>query len=229
MTQRTGAGASVRRPPAVRRRHTTARGDAGLADEELVDRARGGDEAATTQLLLRYRAFARARARNYFLVGGDQDDLAQEAMIGLFKAIRDFSPGSGTPFRAFAELCITRQVLSAIRGATRHKHVPLNTSISLDLPADAGPVVPAVPPGPAAVAADPLAADPLAVVVAADELRRLRARLDASLSGLEAQVVDLYAEGRTYEEIADRLGRHVKAVDNALQRAKRKLTDRMAA
>jgi len=224
MTQRTGASANGRRPPAVRRRRAAARCDAGLTDEELVDRARGGDEAATTQLLLRYRAFARSRVRNYFLVGGDHDDLVQEAMIGLIKAVRDFSPDSGTPFRAFADLCITRQVLSAIRGATRHKHVPLNTSISLDVPADVGSGVPALPPGPAAVAADPLA-----VVVAADDLRRLRARLDAALSGLEVQVVGLYAEGRTYEEIADRLGRHVKAVDNALQRAKRKLADRTAA
>ncbi|MFA9432591.1 RNA polymerase sporulation sigma factor SigH [Egicoccus sp. AB-alg2] len=224
MTQRTGLATSARRAPAVRRRRRSGARHHALTDEALVDRARGGDETATTELLLRYRPLAQARARNYFLVGGDQDDLAQEAMLGLFKAVRDFSPRSGASFRSFAELCITRQVLTAVRGATRHKHRPLNTSVSLDRPHDSRPDVTI---GEVLPATD--APDPLAVVVADDDLGRLRAALDASLSGLEAQVLGLYVEGRTYEEIADRLGRHVKAVDNALQRVKRKLEDRPAA
>lgn len=223
MTQRAGLTTSPRRAHPLRRRHTATR-HTGLADEVLVDRARGGDDRATTELLVRYRGFARARARNYYLAGGDRDDLLQEAMIGLYEAVRDYAADSGTSFRTFAELCITRQVLSAVRGATRLKHAPLNRSVSLDRPHDADP---------GHTVADTLAADdqhdPLAVLVATDDLQRLRTSFTGVLSGLEADVLDLYLEGRTYDEIAQVLGRHVKAVDNALQRVKRKLEDRLAA
>ncbi|HSK24723.1 MAG TPA: RNA polymerase sporulation sigma factor SigH [Egicoccus sp.] len=223
MTQRAGLSSVPRRGHPLRRRHAATR-HTGLADEALVDRARGGDELAANELLLRYRGFARARVRNYFLVGGDREDVVQEAMIGLFKAIRDYDPGSGTSFRSFAELCITRQVLSAIRSATRHKHGPLNSSISLDRPHSAG--------SPRTVAEILPAGDehdPLTVLVAADDRQRLRAALDDVLSGLESEVLALYLDGCSYEEIAAQVGRHAKAVDNALQRVKRKLEDRVAA
>ncbi|MEX2503538.1 MAG: RNA polymerase sporulation sigma factor SigH [Egicoccus sp.] len=223
MTQRAGLSSVPRRSHPLRRRHAAWR-PTGLADEALVDRVRGGDEQAANELLLRYRGFARARVRNYFLVGGDREDVVQEAMIGLFKAIRDFEPGSGTSFRSFAELCITRQVLSAIRSATRHKHGPLNSSVSLDRPHRAG--------SPRTVAEILPAGDehdPLTRLVAADDHERLRAVLADVLSGLESEVLRLYLDGCTYEEIAAQVGRHAKAVDNALQRIKRKLEDRAAA
>ncbi|MFA9444188.1 RNA polymerase sporulation sigma factor SigH [Egicoccus sp. AB-alg6-2] len=226
MTQRTGLTSGQRRTSApLRRRHHASR-HTGLSDESLVDRARGGDERATTELLARYRGFARARARNYYLVGGDREDLAQEAMIGLFKAVRDFAPSGGCSFRSFAELCITRQVLSAVRSATRQKHAPLNGSVSLDGPPGDGDRV-------AGSLAETLTAgdheDPLALLVGADEVHRLRTGLARVLSGFEAEVLELYLDGRSYDEIASRLGRHTKAVDNALQRIKRKLEDRVAA
>lgn len=223
MTQRASLTSVKGRGHPLRRRHGASR-STGLADEVLVDRVRGGDQRAAEELLQRYRGFARARVRNYFLVGGDRDDVAQEAMIGLFKAIRDFEPGAGASFRSFAELCITRQVLSAIRGATRQKHGPLNTAVSLDRPCT---------PGSARTVAEVLPADdgedPLRLLVAIDDQRRLRAALADVLSGLEAEVLTLYLDGCSYDEIATRVGRHAKAVDNALQRVKRKLEDRVAA
>ncbi len=188
-------------------------------DEELVALVGRGDDRAMHELLERYRGFARAKARSYFLVGGDRDDTAQEGMIGLYKAVRDYVPGHGASFRSFAELCITRQILTAIKTATRHKHAPLNTYVSFDRP-HAGD-------GDDRTLGDTVAAepdtDPLEQLVASDELRRLQAAFDEVLSGLETEVLALYVEGRTYQEIADRLGRRVKSIDNALQRIKRKL------
>jgi RNA polymerase sporulation-specific sigma factor len=191
-------------------------------DASLVARVRAGDARAMDRLLERYRGFARAKARTYFLVGGDREDTIQEGMIGLYKAVRDYEPGHGASFRSFAELCITRQILTAVKAATRHKHVPLNTYVSFDRPVDGEPD---------RTVADTLVVDddedPLDQLIASDEMRRLHAAFDEVLSGLETEVLTLYVEGRTYAEIADLLGRRTKSIDNALQRIKRKLEPKL--
>lgn len=189
-----------------------------LSDEELVEETRNGRSEALDELLQRYRRFARIKARSYFLIGGDRDDVVQEGMIGLYKAVRDYETGHGASFRSFAELCITRQILTAIKTATRQKHTPLNSYVSFDLPQhDEG----------SRTVADTIedadTADPLTQLVQTDEVARLRALFDEVLSDLESNVLQLYVEGRSYQEIADQLGRHVKSIDNALQRIKRKL------
>jgi RNA polymerase sporulation-specific sigma factor len=188
------------------------------SDEQLIERVRAGDERAIKILLVRYRHYARAKARIYFLAGADRDDIVQEGMIGLFKAIRDFEVAKNTAFRAFAELCITRQIITAIKSATRQKHIPLNSYVSLtkvtteegdrpigeSLPARSG-------------------SDPAELLISAEEVAALRASIEEVLSELETEVLTLYMEGRSYQQIADSLGRHVKSIDNALQRIKRKL------
>jgi RNA polymerase sporulation-specific sigma factor len=190
-----------------------------VADEELLDRARSGDDRAIDALLVRYRHYARAKARTYFLAGADREDIVQEGMIGLYKAIRDFQPDKRTAFRSFAELCITRQIISAVKSATRHKHMPLNSYVSLNQPVggqdDAPPLEQAL--------SDTAPSDPADLVISAEEISGLRASLVELLSGLEAEVLRLYMDGKSYQEIASILGRHVKSIDNALQRIKRKL------
>jgi RNA polymerase sporulation-specific sigma factor len=190
----------------------------GESDEELVARSREGDDRALVELLERYRGFARAKARSYFLVGGDRDDIVQEGMIGLYKAVRDYAEGHGASFRSFAELCITRQILTAIKTATRQKHTPLNSYVSFDRPHEDDPDRTV-----GETLAVELAADPLEMLVEDDDLRTLQHAFDEVLSGLETEVLQLYVEGRSYQEIAERLGRRVKSIDNALQRIKRKL------
>jgi RNA polymerase sporulation-specific sigma factor len=194
------------------------RAPAGATDEELVARSRAGDDRALVELLERYRGFARSKARSYFLVGGDREDIVQEGMIGLYKAVRDYAEGHGASFRSFAELCITRQILTAIKTATRQKHTPLNSYVSFDRPHEDDPD---------RTIGDSLAveaaADPLEMLVEDDDLRQLQHTFDEVLSGLETEVLQLYVEGRSYQEIAQRLGRRVKSIDNALQRIKRKL------
>jgi RNA polymerase sporulation-specific sigma factor len=191
-----------------------------LEDTELVEQARYGEERAIEVLLARYRNFARSKARSYFLAGSEREDVVQEGMIGLFKAIRDFDLQQKTPFRAFAELCISRQILTAIKTANRHKHHPLNSSVSLDAPAyedsDASSV------------ADHLmspsrTSDPAELVISAEEIEALRTSMNRNLTELEGEVLTLYMDGKSYEEIAGTLGNHVKSIDNALQRIKRKL------
>ncbi|MBW3621490.1 MAG: RNA polymerase sporulation sigma factor SigH, partial [Actinobacteria bacterium] len=175
---------------------------ADLGDEDLVARVRNGDERALAELLDRYRRFARAKARSYFLVGGDREDIIQEGMIGLYKAIRDYAAEHGASFRSFAELCITRQILTAIKTATRQKHTPLNSYVSFDRPQGDDPD---------RTLGDTIACedetDPLDQLVASDALRELRDTFDEVLSDLEADVLMLYVEGRSYQEIAERLGR----------------------
>jgi RNA polymerase sporulation-specific sigma factor len=191
-----------------------------LEDTELVEQARYGEERAIEVLLARYRNFARSKARSYFLAGSEREDVVQEGMIGLFKAIRDFDLQQKIPFRAFAELCISRQILTAIKTANRHKHHPLNSSVSLDAPAyednDASSV------------ADHLmsprrTSDPAELVISAEEIEALRTSMNRNLTELEGEVLTLYMDGKSYEEIAGTLGNHVKSIDNALQRIKRKL------
>ena len=191
----------------------------GCAETELLLRARAGDEDAVTQLLDRYRELARNKTRSYFLLGADRDDVVQEGMIGLYKAIRDYDESRGVPFRSFAEVCVTRQVLTAVRSGTRLKHAPLNSSVSLDQPVEAG--YQGVSLGDLLPAAQ--SADPAATVVSADEMRALQRHFDEVLSDLEQQVLRHHMDGRSYDEIAAVLQRHVKAVDNALQRIKRKI------
>ncbi len=191
-----------------------------LADDELVARFHEGDNEALDALLNRYRRFTRAKARGYFLIGADSDDIEQEGMIGLFKAVRDFRPDRQASFRAFAELCITRQIITAIKTATRQKHQPLNSYLSLSgqRPGDDSN---------AGTVEEVLEAkgiiDPVDMIVSMEDLRSMRRMMSEMLSKLEVEVLRLYVEGKSYQEIAGILDRHVKSIDNALQRIKRKL------
>jgi RNA polymerase sporulation-specific sigma factor len=192
----------------------------GLEDLDLVKRVRDGDERCLEALLSRYRNFARSKARSYFLAGSDKEDVVQEGMIGLFKAIRDFDLSQDTPFRAFAELCISRQILTAIKTANRQKHQPLNSSVSLDAPAYGDEK------GESSVGDNLVAttlSDPAELVISAQEIEAIRDSMRDSLTDLEGDVLRLYMDGKSYEEIAGALGNHVKSIDNALQRIKRKL------
>jgi RNA polymerase sporulation-specific sigma factor len=198
----------------------------GKTDDDLVMEARAGSDAALCELLNKYRAFARVKARSYFLVGADREDIVQEGMIGLYKAIRDFNPELQTSFRAFAELCVTRQIITAIKTATRQKHGPLNNYVSFERPVGGdddgdrvlGDVLPTV-----------AITDPADLVISAERIRALQAHFDEVLSDLETEVLRLYVEGKSYQEIAERLQRHVKSIDNALQRIKRKLEGHLQA
>jgi RNA polymerase sporulation-specific sigma factor len=189
------------------------------SDEALVARAWDGDDLALSTLLNRYRNFVRVKARSYFLVGADREDVIQEGMIGLYKAIRDFDADRLSSFRAFAELCITRQIITAIKTATRQKHSPLNSYVSLYLPAyhDDEPdheLLEHVISG---------TSDPAERVVSNAEMASLEGYFGEILSDLEANVLRRYIEGQSYQEIAEELNRHVKSIDNALQRIKKKL------
>ncbi|MDQ3951399.1 MAG: RNA polymerase sporulation sigma factor SigH [Actinomycetota bacterium] len=199
----------------------------GSGDEELVGRARSGDDKAIETLLHRYRHYARAKARTYFLAGADREDIVQEGMIGLFKAIRDFQVDKNTAFRAFAELCITRQIITAIKTATRQKHIPLNSYVSLNKPAaGAGEGDEDRPLSDALIGST--MADPAELVISAEEIASIKQSVGRLLSDLETEVLQLYMDGKSYQEIADMLGRHVKSIDNALQRIKRKLEHHLA-
>lgn len=191
-----------------------------LEDAELVGQVRAGEERAIEVLLARYRNFARSKARSYFLAGSEREDVVQEGMIGLYKAIRDFDLVQETPFRAFAELCISRQILTAIKTANRHKHQPLNSSVSLDAPAYGDDYSSSV--GDQLMSPE-RTSDPAELVISAEEIEALRATMSRNLTELEGDVLTLYMDGKSYEEIAGALGNHVKSIDNALQRIKRKL------
>jgi RNA polymerase sporulation-specific sigma factor len=193
----------------------------------LIAAARNGDERAMDEIIRRYQGFVRLKASSYFLAGGDSHDLVQEGQIGLFKAVRDFRPDKETSFRSFAELCITRQIITAIKTATRYKHAPLNTYVSFShAPAgqdvDADCTLGDALPGPAVD-------DPATCVISTEELQSLLACLGSSLSSLESQVLTGYLEGRSYEAIGEALGCDPKTVDNALQRVKRKVLTHLQA
>ncbi|MFZ6004170.1 MAG: RNA polymerase sporulation sigma factor SigH [Actinomycetota bacterium] len=197
-----------------------------LTDIELVARFQEGCQDALQVVITRYRRFARAKARSYFLVGADSDDVEQEALIGLYKAARDFRPEHQSSFRAFAELCITRQIITAIKTATRQKHQALNQYVSISGGRgndDSGERT-----------VDELihvhrhGSDPADHIVADERFDAMRDRMAEVLSGLEIDVLTLYVEGKSYQEIGDHLGRHVKSIDNALQRIKRKLETHLA-
>ena len=191
-----------------------------LADLQLVMRARNGDQKALDELIRRYTGFVRLKASSYFLAGGDSEDLIQEGLIGLYKAVRDFSPELSS-FRSFAELCVTRQIITAIKTATRFKHSPLNSYVSFShTPAgqesDGDCTLGDALPGPSVD-------DPSVCVISTEELQSLLGCLSTALSGLESQVLTCYLEGRSYEEIGELLDCDPKTVDNALQRVKRKV------
>ena len=189
-------------------------------DDALALLAQGGDAQAQQVLIERYRRFARSKGRGYFLVGGDNDDIEQEALIGLYKAIRDYQVDRLASFRAFAELCITRQIITAIKTATRQKHQALNQYVSIS------GVRGGDDPGERTIEDlldDHNVADPAEHVVSGERMDTMRAAMAAMLSGLEVDVLRLYVEGKTYQEIGERLNRHVKSIDNALQRIKRKV------
>src|SRR3982750_4406134 len=191
-----------------------------LEDLQLVLRARNGDDTAMDALMRRYTGFVRLKASSYFLAGGDSEDLIQEGLIGLYKAVRDFRSDKETSFRSFAELCVTRQIITAIKTATRFKHAPLNTYVSFShTPAgqegadcNLGDALPG-----------PAVNDPSVRVISTQELESLVGCLSTTLSPLEADALRLYLEGSSYEEMADDLGCDTKTIDNALQRVKRKI------
>jgi RNA polymerase sporulation-specific sigma factor len=191
-----------------------------LEDLQLVMRARNGDEKALDELIRRYQGFVRLKASSYFLAGGDAEDLIQEGLIGLYKAVRDFSPELSS-FRSFAELCVTRQIITAIKTATRFKHAPLNTYVSFShTPAgqesEADCTLGDALPGPSVD-------DPSVCVISTEELQSLVFTLGTGLSKLEADALKLYLEGESYETMAERLGCDTKTIDNGLQRVKRKV------
>lgn len=191
----------------------------GMEDEDVVEFARNRNGAAEEYLINKYKNFVRAKARSYFLIGADREDIIQEGMIGLYKAIRDFHADKLASFRAFAELCITRQIITAIKTATRQKHIPLNSYVSLNKPIfdedsdrtllDVLPITKIT--------------DPEELVISREEFIDIEEKMEEFLSDLEWKVLMAYLEGKSYQEIACDLNRHVKSIDNALQRVKRKL------
>lgn len=190
-----------------------------LYDEEIVDLVRSGDSDALEFLINKYKNFVRAKARSYFLIGADREDIVQEGMIGLYKSIRDFRGDKLSSFKAFAELCITRQIITAIKTATRQKHIPLNSYVSLDKPIydeDSDRTL-------LDIICSTRVTDPEELLINREEYDDIEDKMSEILSDLEQQVLMLYLDGRSYQEIAVDLRRHVKSIDNALQRVKRKL------
>ena len=195
-------------------------------DGYLIALAKQGDPTSYERLVRRYYGFVRLKASSYFLAGGDADDLIQEGLVGLYKAIRDYRSDRESSFRNFAELCITRQIITAVKTATRNKHTPLNQYVSFSqTPASATEGEPTLD----EVIAGPSVNDPVNQVISSEELRSLVACLSTALSDLESRVLALYLDGRSYEEIGGRLGCDTKAVDNALQRVKRKVGTHLSA
>jgi RNA polymerase sporulation-specific sigma factor len=197
-----------------------------LEDLQLVIRARNGDTRSMDVLIRRYTGFVRLKASSYFLAGGDSEDLIQEGLIGLYKAVRDFRSDKETSFRSFAELCITRQIITAIKTATRFKHAPLNTYVSFSqTPAgqesEGDCTLGDALPGPSVD-------EPSICVISTEELQSLVFCLGTGLSKLEADALRLYLEGSSYEEMAADLGVDTKTIDNALQRVKRKILQHQA-
>src|SRR5215216_5121532 len=192
-----------------------------LEDLQLALKAGNGDSVAMDQLMRRYTGFVRLKASSYFLAGGDAEDLIQEGLIGLYKAVRDYRTDKETSFRSFAELCVTRQIITAIKTATRFKHAPLNTYVSFShTPAgqesDGDCTLGDALPGPSVD-------DPSVCVISTEELQSLVFTLGTGLSKLEADALKLYLEGESYETMAEELGCDTKTIDNALQRVKRKV------
>ncbi|WP_040365281.1 RNA polymerase sporulation sigma factor SigH [Bacillus coahuilensis] len=191
----------------------------GLEDEVVIDLIHNGNSDALDFLIHKYRNFVRAKARSYFLIGADREDIVQEGMIGLYKAIRDYKGDKLASFKAFAELCITRQIITAIKTATRQKHIPLNSYVSLDKPIydeeSDRTLMDIITPA--------KTLDPQELIVSREEFSNMEDKMAEILSDLEREVLALYLDGQSYQEISELLDRHVKSIDNALQRVKRKL------
>lgn len=188
-------------------------------DDALIELVHQGDSEVLDYLIQKYRNFVRAKARTYFLIGADKEDIVQEGMIGLYKAIRDFRGDKLSSFKAFAELCITRQIITAIKTATRQKHIPLNSYVSLDKPIyddESDRTLMDVISGAKVL-------DPEELIINKEEFDDIEVKMADLLSDLERKVLSLYLDGQTYQEISEELNRHVKSIDNALQRVKRKL------
>lgn len=188
-------------------------------DEEIVIEAKNGDERALEYLLSKYQNFVKSKAKSYFLIGADKEDIYQEGMIGLFKAIRDFKDDKLASFKVFAELCITRQIITAVKTATRQKHIPLNTYISLNKPiydeeSDRTLLD---------IISGIKVSDPEELMIGKEDLQNIETQIGEVLSALEMEVLMSYLDGKSYQEIACDLERHAKSIDNALQRVKRKL------
>jgi RNA polymerase sporulation-specific sigma factor len=199
-----------------------------MTDEDVAALAQQGDGQALAYLLNKYKNFVRSKARSYFLIGADHEDIVQEGMIGLYKAIRDYREEKLSSFRAFAELCITRQIITAIKTATRQKHIPLNSYISLNKPIyeeDSDRTL-------LDVITEEGLSNPEEMMIDREDLTFIEGRIGQMMSDLEKEVLIRYMEGKSYVQIASEMGRHVKSIDNALQRIKRKLSrylDRKAA
>lgn len=190
-----------------------------MKDEDVVSLAQNGDSAAQDFMLNKYKNFVRTKARSYFLIGADHEDIVQEGMIGLYKAIRDYRPEKLASFRAFAELCVTRQIITAIKTATRQKHIPLNNYVSLNKPLfDEDPDHTLLD-----VISESRDADPEEMLINREAIDSIEGRIGEMLSPLEKEALIRYLEGKSYQEISREIGHHVKAIDNALQRVKRKL------
>ena len=189
-----------------------------MTDEDVAALAQQGDGQALAYLLNKYKNFVRSKARSYFLIGADHEDIVQEGMIGLYKAIRDFQPERLASFRSFAELCVKRQIITAIKAATRQKHVPLNSYVSLNKPLydeESDRTLMDVIEG--------RVTNPEDLYISQEDLSRIQTQISEVLSDLERRVLEAFMDGKSYQEIAELLGRHVKSIDNALQRVKRKL------
>ena len=190
-----------------------------MTDEQVVILAQETDGPALEYLLNKYKNFVRTKARSYFLIGADHEDIVQEGMIGLYKAIRDYKAERLSSFRAFAELCVTRQIITAIKTATRQKHIPLNSYISLNKPIyeeDSDRTL-------LDVITEEGLSNPEEMIIDREDLSVIEGKIGQMLSDLEKEVLVRYMEGKSYVEIAGEMHRHVKSIDNALQRIKRKL------
>ena len=205
---------------------TQSHGQVQVDDGYLIALAKQGDPTAYDRIVRRYYGFVRLKASSYFLAGGDSDDLIQEGLIGLYKAVRDYRTDRESSFRNFAELCITRQIITAVKTATRNKHTPLNQYVSFSAtPAsamDGEPTLEEIIPG-------PLVHNPVNQVISTEELQSLVACLSSALSELESRVLALYLDGYSYEQVGERLDCDSKTVDNALQRVKRKVGTHLTA
>lgn len=190
-----------------------------LADEQLLLKIKNGDGVALDQLINKYKNFVRAKAKTYFLVGADKEDIVQEGMIGLFKAIRDFKDDKLVSFKSFAEICVTRQIITAIKTATRQKHMPLNSYVSLNKPVfeeDGERTL-------METINHDTVSDPEMLFISKEELNRIEGKINEILSPLELEVLHFYLQGKSYQQIALVLNKEVKSIDNALQRVKKKI------
>ena len=186
---------------------------------DIVLKASKGDKIALEYIIKKYKNFVKAKAKSYFLIGADKEDIIQEGMIGLYKAVRDFDASKTNSFKGFADICITRQIITAIKTATRQKHIPLNSYISLNKPVYDEESERTL----LDIIATSIVTDPEELIISKEELKHIESKMNQLLSDLELQVVEYYLNGKSYQYIADKLKRDVKSIDNALQRVKRKL------